>query len=264
MIENIYHKWEIVYTLGTMDLKQKYQNSKLGMLWSFFKPLLQFLAYFFVFGYTLKIDTSPDYPIRLFFGIILWTCFTDGTSMGLSSYLGKKSLVTKVKIDMKLIPISAYYTAALSFFINFSIFLVIYFFKEPMSWKIFKLHNLFIFIGTFVTFSISIISINIILATLNALFRDVQTIWELIMIYGVFIMPIIYPVQVPEKYMSIYYFANIPAFPLETIRSIFFDSSSNLWMCGEYVISYLSGVLLLFLGALFVNYKFGKKVADYL
>lgn len=264
MKSNFRQKWEIVYTLGTMDLKQKYQNSKLGMLWSFLKPLLQFLAYYFVFGYTLKIDTSPDYPLRLFFGIVLWTCFTEGTSMGLNSYFGKKSLVTKVKIDMKLIPISAYYTAALSFFINFSIFFVLYHIVEKDCLKIYTFENLCVFFVTFLIFSFTIINLNIILATLNALFRDVQTIWELLMIYGVFIMPIIYPVQISEKYMPIYYCFNTAAFPLETIRSVFFGSSSNLWLNRTYVAAYLLGVAGIAICAVYVHHKLQRKVADFL
>lgn len=258
------HNMEIIYTLGIMDLKQKYQNSKLGMLWSFLRPLLQFAAYYFVFGYTLKIDTAPDYPLRLFFGIILWTCFTDGTSMGLNAYFGKKSLVTKVKINMKLIPISAYYTAALNFFINFSIFFVFYHVFEPNFAQIYTLPKLFLFLGTFLVMSFTIINLNIILATLNALFRDIQTIWELIMIYGVFLMPIIYPVQISEEYMPLYYCINTVAFPLETIRSVFFDSSTNLWKNPVYVFSYLLGVVLITLLAIVVNKKLRKKVADYL
>ena len=264
MNKNIKHNIEIIYTLGTMDLKQKYQNSKLGMLWSFLKPLLQFCAYYFVFGYTLKIDTSPDYPLRLFFGIILWTCFTDGTSMGINSYFGKKSLVTKVKIDMKLIPISAYYTAVLNFIFNFTIFIVLYHIFSDNPLKIYTIENITLFLGTFFLYSISIIFLNIILATLNALFRDIQTIWELIMMYGVFIMPIIYPVQIPEKYLNIYYFINIAAFPLETIRSIFFDSSSNLWEEASYFISYILGIVVIIFLGLFIDKKLRYKVADYL
>ena len=258
------HNIELVYTLGTMDLKQKYQNSKLGMLWSFFKPLLQFAVYYLVFGVTLKIDESPDYPLRLFFGIIVWTLFTDGTGMGLSSYLGKKTLVTKVKVNMLLIPISAFYTAALNFAINFGIFLILYHILVPLPFSIYNISNLLCFFTGFILYGVSIVSINIVLATLNALFRDIQSIWELLMMYGVFLMPIIYPIQINEAYMPAYYFFNPVAFPLINLRNIFFNTGAFLWSNPVYAMAYISGIILWIVLAWLVNAKLKHKVADYL
>lgn len=258
------HNIELVYTLGTMDLKQKYQNSKLGMLWSFFKPLLQFVVYYLVFGVTLKIDESSDYPLRLFFGIIVWTLFTDGTGMGLSSYLGKKPLVTKVKVNMILIPISAFYTAALNFAINMGIFLILYHILVPAPFSIYSVNNILCFLFGLLLYGVTIVSINIVLATLNALFRDVQSIWELLMMYGVFLMPIIYPIQIPEKYMYIYYFLNPVAFPLINLRNIFFNTGDFLWSNKEYTLAYILGIVVWIMLAWIINLKLKHKVADYL
>ena len=262
--EGLKHNIELVYTLGTMDLKQKYQNSTLGMLWSFLKPLLQFIVYYFVFGVTLKIDESADYPLRLFFGITVWTLFTDGTSMGLSSYLGKKTLVTKVRVNMILIPISAFYTAALNFAINLGIFLLLYHFLMPSPFAIYTVGNFLQFVVSLVLYGVSIVSLNIVLATLNALFRDIQSIWELLMMYGVFLMPIIYPISLDEAYMPIYYFFNPVAFPLINLRTIFFGAGNFLWSDSKYVVAYIAGITMWVMLAWLVNAKLKHKVADYL
>lgn len=107
---------EILFVISQMDLKTRYQNSKIGFLWSFLKPLLQFFAYYTVFKVFLKIDVSEDYPLRLFLGVLLWNFFVEATGNGLNSYIGKKSIVTKIKIDKEILPVASYLTALMNFF----------------------------------------------------------------------------------------------------------------------------------------------------
>ena len=73
------HNKEVLVTIAKMDLKLKYQNSKLGFLWSFLKPLLQFCAYYTVFQVILHVNDSPDYPLRLLLGGLLWSFFVEAT-----------------------------------------------------------------------------------------------------------------------------------------------------------------------------------------
>lgn len=254
---------ETIFTLATMDLKLKYQNSKIGFLWSFLKPLLQFCAYYTVFQIILKVSDSPDYPLRLFLGILIWSMFTDSTSNGMMSYLGKKSIVTKIKIEKAILPVSSFLTAALNFLLNMIIFLVLYHIFSADFARMYSFMNLVIVIISFLLLSIVLVSMNIILATLNALFRDIQSIWEIVLMYGVFLSPIMYTLPIPEKYLGPYYFLNPIAFPLENIRSVFFDSPL-LWSNINYSVFYIAGVLCWVFLAYIVNLKLQTKVADYL
>lgn len=263
-MSNLKHNIEVVYTLATMDLKLKYQNSKLGFLWSFIKPLLQFCTYYIVFGIILHYSDSADYPLRMFLGILIWVFFTEGTSMGLGAYIGKKSIITKIHTKKILLPISAYVTAAISFFLNFLIFLVMYHIFTP-TWKdIYSVKNLFLFLICFVVLSIFILSLNIILANVNSIFRDIQTIWEIILMYGCFLTPIMYTLPIPEKYMFIYLFANPLVVPIESIRTIFFKTDVFLWENSLYMLSFFGAILFWIVIAYIINRKLSGKVADYL
>lgn len=263
-MEKFKHNVEVVYTLATMDLKLKYQNSKLGFLWSFVKPLLQFCTYYIVFGMILHYSDSPDYPLRMFMGVILWTFFTEATSMGMGTYIGKKTIITKIHIKKELMPVSAYFTAIISYLLNMLIFLVAYHIATPKFWRIYSFKNLIICMCSILSLSVFIISINIILANINVLFRDLQMIWDIILTYGCFLTPIMYTLPIPEKFLPLYYFVDPLAVPLECLRTVFFETKVYIWKNPVYMMSYLSAILFWLIVAFFVDKKLRDKVADYL
>lgn len=263
-MNSIKHNSEVVFTLAVMDLKLRYQNSKMGFLWSFFRPLLQFVTYYIVFGLILHYSDSADYPLRLFMGVLLWSFFTEATSMGLGSYIGKKSIITKVQTKKELLPIAAYCTAAISYMLNMGIFLVAYHIATPDFLKIYSFHNLIVLILSLASLSIFILSVNLILANINSLFRDIQPMWEIILTYGCFLTPIMYTLPIPDKLLPLYYFADPIAFPLECLRTIFFSTEMYLWENPRYLLAYCAAIVLWPIIAFIVNEKLKNKVADYL
>lgn len=257
------HNREVLFTIAKMDLKLKYQNSKIGFLWSFLKPLLQFCAYFTVFQVILHVNDSPDYPLRLFLGVLIWNFFVEATGSGMNAYIGKKSIVTKIKIEKKILPLASYLTAFMNFLLTMIIFLIVYnLFAEDAS-IMFSWESLVRFIFFLTLYSVFIISINIILATTNVLFRDLQNIWDIVLMYGVFLTPIIYPLSIPESYLGLYYFANPLAYPVEQLKAVFFGAGGS-WDHIEYFYCFLAAICLWGIIAWIVNRKMSSKVADYL
>ena len=252
---------EILFTISQMDLKTRYQNSKIGFLWSFLKPLLQFFAYYTVFRVFLKIDVSEDYPLRLFLGVLLWNFFVEATGNGLNSYIGKKSIVTKIKIQKEILPMSAYLTAFMNFLLTMVIFIIMFVIQKKVI--VISFFSLLNFIFFLMLYSILIISINIILSTVNVLFRDLQNIWDIVLTYGVFLTPIIYTITIPKEYLKIYYFLNPLAYPIEEMKASFFGISGQ-WKAPEHLFSFILSVIFWILIAMIVKKRLGLKVADYL
>ena len=252
---------EILFTISQMDLKTRYQNSKIGFLWSFLKPLLQFFAYYTVFRVFLKIDVSEDYPLRLFLGVLLWNFFVEATGNGLNSYIGKKSIVTKIKIQKEILPMAAYLTAFMNFLLTMVIFIIMFVIQKKVI--VISFFSLLNFIFFLILYSILIISINIILSTVNVLFRDLQNIWDIVLTYGDFLTPIIYTITIPKEYLKIYYFLNPLAYPIEEMKASFFGIS-GLWQAPEHLFSFILSIIFWILIAMIVRKRLGLKVADYL
>ena len=102
-------KWRKYRTLlGRLvqrDLKVKYRRSVLGYLWSLLNPLLMMVVMSLVFSYMFRYDI-PNYPIYLITGQIMFTFFSESTTMAMTSVLGNASLIKKVYVPKYIFPIS--------------------------------------------------------------------------------------------------------------------------------------------------------------
>ncbi len=254
---------QILILMSFMDLKLKYQSSALGFFWSFLKPLLQFVVYYTIFGKILHVGQGSDYALKLFFGVIIWAWFAESTGLGLSAFIGKKSIISKIKINRILVPLAAFLTPTMNYFLNFLIFFVIYLWILPIH-PVFDFFRICLIFYSLFCISLFIITCNLLIANLNVFFRDMQPIWELVLMYGVFLTPVIY--QIPlKKNMEIYYYSiNLLAFPLVTMKSAFFAGSLTFDFYSPIFWSYNTVLLLEFGLALLVHFKLSKHVADYL
>jgi len=263
--EKVLRSLELLFVISFMDLKLKYQNSILGFFWSFIKPFLQFGVYYTIFGLILKVSTGHDYPLRLFFGVLIWAWFAEATSLGLHAFIGKKSIITKIKTNKLFPPLSAFLSPTMNYCFNFIVFIVAYCaFMSEIPANLFTLDHVAIFIVSFLSISVLIISINLILSCMNVLYRDMQPIWELILTYGVFLTPIIYQLPIPERYQILYYSINLLAFPIENLKSIFFNTPMLFYQSIALTSSYFAVLMLLFLLACYVYRKLNNKLADFL
>ena len=68
--EELWKKRELLVNFAISDIKVRYKNSVLGILWSLLEPLLLLGVLYFVFSTMFKIEI-PNFPIYLLLGIIL-------------------------------------------------------------------------------------------------------------------------------------------------------------------------------------------------
>jgi ABC-2 type transport system permease protein len=187
-------KLEKLFILSLMDLKLKYHRGFFGFFWSFFKPLSQFFAYYLVFGIILKIGKVSYYPLELFLGVLTWSWFTESTSQGVVCFINKKSIITQIATNRLYPPFAAFLAPTMNYFLNLIVFFCAYlcwgdsglFIETHYS----VLHALFVFLLAVSIISLIILSLNILLAYTNARYRDIQSFWELILMYGMFVTPI--------------------------------------------------------------------------
>ena len=73
--KNLYKYRELLKTCVKKDIRGKYKNSFLGILWSFLYPLLQIAVYAFVFGKILGAS-EDNYAVFICCGLVPWTFFS--------------------------------------------------------------------------------------------------------------------------------------------------------------------------------------------
>ncbi|GAB2552443.1 ABC transporter permease [Leucobacter ruminantium] len=121
------------------DIKSRYKDSSLGLIWTLIRPLTQLAIYFVVVGKFLGAERGiPDFAIYIFTGLTAYGLFSEIVSGGTASILGNAGLVKKVYVPRELFPLAATGTALFNFAIQLAILIVIVLVtgKFHISWNL--------------------------------------------------------------------------------------------------------------------------------
>ncbi len=194
-IENLLKYRYLIKELVARDIKVKYKNSILGLLWSVLNPLLTMVVLTIVFSNLFRFDIE-NYPVYLITGQVMFNFFSEATNMAMNSINDNAQLIKKVYIPKYIFPVSK----GISSFVNlvFSLIAVvclIIYMKIPITKAI-------IFSALSLTYIlIFAIGIGLILVSLNVFFRDVQHLYGVILTAWMYLTPIFYPTSIiPEKF----------------------------------------------------------------
>lgn len=192
---------ELIGTLTIVDLKNRYQNTMLGFLWSLLSPLLMALVLFFVFRYLYKQEAN--FAGYLLSGLMAWRFFAVSTTSSVYAVVGKPSLVTKVYIPRQILVLSNMLSNLVSSLLEFIIIIpILYIAAGGLPLTVFFFPLIFIIYFWFVY------GIALFLAALYVFFRDINQIWEVLTTMLFFLSPIFYPLTSITEQMQRFYLLN--------------------------------------------------------
>ena len=117
VFKNLYNYRELLKTSVKKEIRGKYKNSFLGVLWSFLNPLLQILVYAIVFPLILK-NNEKNYVIFLCCGLIPWTFFSTAITRAAFTMIENGNIIKKVYFPREILPISIVTSEAINFLIS--------------------------------------------------------------------------------------------------------------------------------------------------
>lgn len=174
----------------------------MGLLWSFFNPVLMLTVYTFVFSVVFKArwqggsDSKVEFALVLFSGLLIFNLFSEVITRSPSLILSNANYVKKVIFPLEILPIIALGTAAFHMLISLLVWLGFYliFFGVPHA-------TIFIFPLVLAPLCLQILGMSWILASLGVYLRDVGQFIGVVTTVLMFLSPIFYPISaLPEKY----------------------------------------------------------------
>src|SRR4051812_42549537 len=88
---------ELFYFFTWRDIKLKYKQTILGVLWVVLQPLLMMIIFTLFFGRVLNIPSQNlPYPIFVFSGLLIWNLFSAGVTGASSSMINNASIIKKI------------------------------------------------------------------------------------------------------------------------------------------------------------------------
>jgi lipopolysaccharide transport system permease protein len=204
----IYAYRELLWTLTYRDLRVRYAQTAIGVLWAVLNPLFTLFILAFVFGVVAKVElgtTADGQPIpQLLYtvaGMAGWTYFATLLSEAGTSIIGAQGMVKKIYFPRLIIPLSKAFTAFIDFAIVliFMAIMMIYYGFSPSA-------NIIYFPFFFLMAVIAGLAGGIWMSALTIRFRDFMHITPFILRLGMYATPIAYPASsVPEKYQIFFY-----------------------------------------------------------
>lgn len=166
---------DLIWQLFRTDFKLRYNDSVLGFLWVLMKPFSVFLIMYFVLSRVFP-SNEPNFALYLLIGNVFMTFWTDGTSMGMDSLLGRAGLITKVNFPRYVVLISATAIAIVNFLINCSVVALFMIYQQvfPSAMQIF-----WFFFCSFILYILILVT-SMFISVIYVRFRDLKQIWELI------------------------------------------------------------------------------------
>ena len=244
--KDIYRYRELFYILSWRDIKVRYKQTAIGVLWSILRPLLTMAILSLVFGYFAKLPVNSGYPYPLLVlgGLIPWQFFANATSESSNSLLDNQNLITKVYFPRLIIPLSATITSFVDFLIALLLFLpLMLFYRLTPSW-----HILFLPVFAGMIFLLSF-GFGAILTALNVKYRDFRYVLPFIIQIGLYLSPVGYSTEIVPGPLFWWYSLNPMVGIIEGFRWCLLGVSNLRWE--QIALSSASTVFVLVIGLLY-------------
>lgn len=253
----------LIRNMVARDLKVRYKNSILGVLWSLLNPLLMMLVFTVVFT-VMRNRAIDNFPAFMLIGLLPWQFFQDGVSSATSSIVTNNALINKVYFPREILVISGVLSNLVNFLIALTLLIpiLIYFNIQLTSWVL--LLPVMIIIQVIFT-----LGIGFIVATANVFYRDVSMVTSVALLAGFFLTPIFYPSEeLPPSYTlfgidwdieRMMFWLNPMASIIEGYRRILFYGTEH---APDFLVrTFLTAMIVLVIGLIFFyrnNHRFGE------
>lgn len=186
---DVFGRRHLLSLIVRKEIQIRYRGSIFGWLWSYVKPLVQFLVFYIALGVFLNLNKSIDfYPIYMLSGITIVTFFNEAFSNGTKSLVDNAPLIKKIYLPREMFPVSSMLVALVNTLPQIVVVVVIAIF---FGWAPSALQLAAILVGVVIVALLST-GLGMLFGSVNVTFRDAQSFVEIIVMCAVWASPVMY------------------------------------------------------------------------
>ncbi len=188
---------EILAFLVLRDVKVRYKQTVLGVLWAALQPLFTMVIFTVIFGRFAKIPSEGfPYAIFVFAGLLPWTFFANAVTQASQSLVNQQSLLTKIYLPRLFVPGAAVGGGLIDLAVSGVVFLgIMLFYGVAPGWGFLAVPLLVL------ATTASALGVGLSLAALTVTYRDFRYVVPFLIQSWMYVSPVIYPVSVvPERW----------------------------------------------------------------
>lgn len=201
---------ELFYFFTWRDVKVKYKQTALGIIWVMLQPILSVLIFSLFFGRGLNVPSDGlPYPVFVFSGLLLWSVFSASINSGGNSMVTNAPIIKKIYFPRIIIPISSILVSSFDFLISFTVFLLMLLYYEV---QVDLISILFFWPSAILLMLLGTMGLSCWLAALNVKYRDFRFVIPFGLQIALFVTPVIYPISILGDTWLNYFLAMNPMY----------------------------------------------------
>jgi ABC-type polysaccharide/polyol phosphate export permease len=191
-VKEIVHYRDLLLALTSRDIRVKYKQAAMGMMWVFFMPILAItsgILFRLAMAYFKGADPQLADIVAVMVKSVPWLLFAAIVGGASNSLIGNLNLITKIYFPREVVPLSSLLSALFDFAISFTGLIVLLgaitiingsdtpiVFGPALLWTPLLLAILIIMAAAF----------GLLLSCANVFFRDVKYIVQVMLQFGIF------------------------------------------------------------------------------
>jgi lipopolysaccharide transport system permease protein len=200
-LKDVWEYRELLYFLAWRDVKVRYKQTVLGVVWAVMQPAFTMIVFSIFFGWLIKVPSDGlPYPFFAICALLPWQLFASSLTATSNSLVANQHLITKISFPRLVIPLSATAGSLLDFSIAFLVLLAM-----MIGYKIVPTIAM-LTLPLFVLLTIAVaLGIGMWFSALNVKYRDVRHVLPFLTQVWMFATPVVYPSSlVPESWRMLY------------------------------------------------------------
>lgn len=200
--QDLWHHKDLVRVLAVRDIKLRYRQTALGVVWVILQPVIGAAAVAFVFGRIAKLGAEGvSYFAFAFAGVLVWNVFSNTALKSTNALVGNTGLVSKIFFPRILLPFSTMVAGLIDFAVALGV-MVILFFGGDVS-----LGAQLLLTPVWIAFILMCaLGIGFFLGSISVTYRDVMQVSALAVQVFFYVTPVAYSVtEVPARLQTFYY-----------------------------------------------------------
>lgn len=180
---------ELIYFFTWRDIKVRYKQTVMGVLWAIIQPVFTMVIFSLFFGGLAQVPSDDlPYPIFTFAALVPWTFFANALTQASNSLVNQIDMLKKVAFPRMTMPIATVLAGIVDFVLAFAVLLgmMLYYGVLP------TINILWLPLFLLLAF-ITSLGVGLWFSAMNVQFRDVRYVVPFLTQAWLFATPIAYP-----------------------------------------------------------------------
>ncbi len=177
---------ELLGFLAWRDIKVRYKQTTLGIIWALIQPAVTLTVFTFVFGKLANLPAgNVPYPLLVLTGLLPWQLFSAAFSNASGSLVSNTHLISKIYFPRLIVPLSSIAVALIDFAVVLLLLAALYVWWQFVpDWRI-------IFLPLFILLTLlTALGTGLWLTALTVKYRDFRFVVPFLLQVGLFLSPV--------------------------------------------------------------------------